>query len=57
MSGGELGRGKIEKGIGCGDVIMIGDKWEMEKYWEGEMEKLEKRLNGEFKKGMSLEKV
>ena len=35
----------------------IADKSEIEKYSEADIEKLDKRLNAQFKKGMTLEKL
>jgi len=42
---------KIQKAIASGHLIII------EKYSEADIEKLDKRLNAQFKKGMTLEKL
>ena len=39
------------------DGLFIADKSEIEKYSEADIEKLDKRLNAQFKKGMTLEKL
>ena len=48
---------KIQKAIASGHLIIIADKSEIEKYSEADIEKLDKRLNAQFKKGMTLEKA
>ena len=48
---------KIQKAIASGHLIIIADKSEIEKYSEADIEKLDKRLNAQFKKGMTLEKL
>lgn len=48
---------KIQKAIASGHLIIIADKSEIEKYSEADIEKLNKRLNAQFKKGMTLEKL
>lgn len=48
---------KIQKAIASGHLIIIADKSEIEKYSEADIEKLDKRLNVQFKKGMTLEKL
>ena len=48
---------KIQKAIASGHLIIIADKSEIEKYSEAVIEKLDKRLNAQFKKGMTLEKL
>lgn len=48
---------KIQKAIAAGHLIIIADKSEIEKYSEADIEKLDKRLTAQFKKGMTLEKL
>ena len=48
---------KSQKAIASGHLIIIADKSEIEKYSEADIEKLDKRLNAQFKKGMTLEKL
>lgn len=48
---------KIQKAIASGHLIIIADKSEIEKYSEADIKKLDKRLNAQFKKGMTLEKL
>lgn len=48
---------KIQKAIAAGHLIIIADKSEIEKYSEADIEKLDKRLTAQFKKGMILEKL
>lgn len=48
---------KIQKAIASGHLIIIADKSEIEKYSEADIEKLDKRLNAQFKKGMTLENL
>lgn len=48
---------KIQKAIAAGHLIIIADKSEIEKYSEVDIEKLDKRLTAQFKKGMTLEKL
>lgn len=48
---------KIQKAVASGHLIIIADKSEIEKYSEADIEKLNKRLNAQFKKGMTLEKL
>ena len=48
---------KIQKAVASGHLIIIADKSEIEKYSEADIKKLDKRLNAQFKKGMTLEKL
>lgn len=48
---------KIQKAIAAGHLIIVADKSDIEKYSESDIEKLDKRLNAQFKKGMTLEKL
>ena len=48
---------KIQKAIAAGHLIIIADKSEIEKYSEADIEKLDKKLTAQFKKGMTLEKL
>lgn len=48
---------KIQKAIASGHLIIIADKSEIEKYSEADIKKLDRRLNAQFKKGMTLEKL
>jgi hypothetical protein len=48
---------KIQKAIAAGHLIIVADKSDIEKYSESDIEKLDKRLSAQFKKGMTLEKL
>lgn len=48
---------KIQRAIASGHLIIISDKSEIERYSESDIEKLDKRLMAQFKKGMTLEKL
>lgn len=48
---------KIQKAIAAGHLIIVADKSDIEKYSESDIEKLNKRLSAQFKKGMTLEKL
>jgi hypothetical protein len=48
---------KIQKAIAAGHLIIVADKTDIEKYSEADIEKMDKRLTAQFKKGMTLEKV
>lgn len=48
---------KIQKAIAAGHLIIVADKSDIEKYSESDIEKLDNRLNAQFKKGMTLEKL
>ena len=48
---------KIQKAIAAGHLIIVADKSDIEKYSESDIEKLDKRMNAQFKKGMTLEKL
>lgn len=48
---------KIQKAIAAGHLIIVADKSDIEKYSESDIEKLDKKLNAQFKKGMTLEKL
>lgn len=48
---------KIQKAIAAGHLIIVADKSDIEKYSESDIEKLDTRLNAQFKKGMTLEKL
>lgn len=48
---------KITKAIAAGHLIIVADKSAIEKYSESDIEKLDKRLSAQFKKGMTLEKL
>ena len=48
---------KIQKSLASGHLILVMDKTQIEKYSEADIEKMDKRLMAQFKKGMTLEKL
>lgn len=48
---------KIQRAVAAGHLILVVDKTQIEKYSESDIERLEKKLMAQFKKGITLEKL
>lgn len=48
---------KIQQALAGGHLVLVPEKNQIAKYSEQDIEKLDKKLNAQFKKGMTLEKL
>lgn len=48
---------KIQKAIAAGHIILVQDKAVIQKYSDSDIEKMDKKLANQIKKGMTVEKM
>lgn len=53
----QFGSKKIQMALNSGHLRMIADKNKVEKYSANDLDKLEKKLTAQFKKGMEVAKI
>lgn len=53
----QFGSKKIQMALNSGHLRMIADKNKVEKYSASDLDKLEKKLNAQFEKGMEVAKI